>query len=327
MTASTDGPTVLPHERDRCVTVRVPAKINLDLKIGPLRPDGFHDLATVFHAVDLLDHVTVRPAADWACSVAGFDADVVPTDDSNLALRAARLLANSYPDLTGPVHVHIDKQIPVAGGMAGGSADAAGALLACDVLWGLDLGVEGLHAYAAELGSDVNFALVGGTAVGTGRGEQVVSALTSGEYHWVVVTADGGLSTPEVFRAIDRIRADRAGESDAPEAPDPAPSPALLTALRSGDAEGVAAHLSNDLQEAAFSLRPDLPSVHEAGLMLGALGGLVSGSGPTIVFLAADAHSAADLGAALVNSGAATRVHTATGPVPGAHVVGWEDRR
>lgn len=296
------------------VTVRVPAKINLELCVGPLRRDGYHDLATVFHAVDLVDHVEVRPAAEWGISVAGTDSHLVPADDSNLALAAAKMLAGTHTEQASPVHVHIDKQIPVAGGMAGGSADAAGALVACDALWGLGLGIEGLHEYAARLGSDVNFALVGGTAVGSGRGENVVPALTSGQYDWVVVQAEGGLSTPAVFREIDRLRADV--DVAAPQG-----SPEMLTALRGGDVEALAACLRNDLQEAAFSLRPELAAVRDAGLMLGAAGGLVSGSGPTIVFLAQDRHSACALAAALVNSGAATRVHTARGPVPGAHVV------
>lgn len=296
------------------VTVRVPAKINLELRVGPPRADGYHDLATVFHAVDLVDHVTAHPADDWGVSVAGPDAHHVPTDDSNLALAAAKLLGGAYPDQSGPVHLHIDKDIPVAGGMAGGSADAAAALVACDVLWGLGLGTDGLHDYAARLGSDVNFALVGGTALGTGRGEQVVSALTEGEYHWVVVQADGGLSTPSVFREIDRIR----GEQDIPA---PEVSPDLLSGLRHGDVDAVAERLVNDLEEAAFSLRPELREVRDAGLMLGAAAGIVSGSGPTIVFLVSDHATAAELGVALVNGGVATCVHTARGPVPGAHVV------
>lgn len=303
----------------RGVTVRVPAKINLELRVGPLRPDGYHDLATVFHAVDLVDHVTVRRSQDWRVTVAGVDADGVPIDDSNLALAAARLLAQAYPDEAEPVHLHIDKQIPVAGGMAGGSADAAAALLACDTLWGVGLGVEGLHEYAARLGSDVNFALIGGTALGTGRGENVCAALTSGRYEWVVVQADGGLSTPAVFRELDRIR-------EGQQVPAPESSAEMLAALRAGESAAVAARLDNDLEEAAFSLRPELRSVRDAGLMLGALGGLVSGSGPTIAFLASDANSANDLAAALVNSGAATRVHTARGPVSGATVVECEDR-
>ena len=296
------------------VTVRVPAKINLELRVGPPRVDGYHGLATVFHAVDLFDHVTVTPAAEWGITVEGTDAHLVPEDDSNLALAAAKMLAGTHPAQATPVHVHVCKQIPVAGGMAGGSADAAGALLACDALWGLGLGVDGLHDYAARLGSDVNFALVGGTALGSGRGENVVPALTRGEYHWVVVQAEGGLSTPTVFREVDRLREGR-------DVPDPQPAPEMLAALRQGDAEALAACLHNDLEEAAFSLRPELESVRDAGLMLGAAGGLVSGSGPTIVFLVRDRHSACDLAAALVNSGAATRVHTAVGPVPGAQII------
>ena len=121
------------------VTVRVPAKVNVALAVGPRRPDGFHDLATVFHAVSLYDEVVARSAEDFSVTAEGVGSEQVPRDDSNLAMQAARTLA-AYSGVTSGAGLHIRKEIPVAAGMAGGSADAAGALVACDALWGTGLG-------------------------------------------------------------------------------------------------------------------------------------------------------------------------------------------
>lgn len=169
------------------ITVRVPAKVNVQLGVGGLRADGFHDLANVFFAVALGDEVTATPGSPGegvTLSCSGPDAAVVPLDDSNLAARAARLLA-AHHGLAGPaVHLHIAKAIPVAGGMAGGSADGAAALVACDALWGLDTPADTLLELAAELGSDVPFALVGGVALGRGRGEILDPLPVAGIFHW-----------------------------------------------------------------------------------------------------------------------------------------------
>lgn len=295
------------------VTVRAPGKVNLELHVGPLREDGFHGLATVFHAVSVYDDVTVSAARKWGVSVAGPYADQVPAGPSNLALRAAQLLAERV-GRGWPVHLHIDKDIPVAAGMAGGSADAAAALVACDVLWGLDAQRDVIEETAAVLGSDVNFALTGGTAIGSGRGERVAPVLGRGKYHWVLVVDREGLSTPTVFDECDRLRGDQRVKA-------PVPSSGMMTALRSGDARLLGQALSNDLQEAAFSLLPRLRGVVEAGLEYGALGGLVSGSGPTVAFLVDGAEGALDLAVALTASGVADEVKRAVGPVHGAHVV------
>ena len=294
------------------VTVRVPAKINLELRVGGPRADGFHELATVFHAVSLHDEVVATPAAELAVTVEGAQAERVPVGEDNLAARAALLLADRT-GLSPDVHLHIRKGIPVAGGMAGGSADAAAALLACDVLWHTGLAREELHALAAELGSDVPFALLGGTAIGTGRGERLTPALARGEYHWVAVVADHGLSTPAVYREIDRLRSDRV-------LPEPRVSDRLMHALRAGDAVALGEALANDLEAAACSLDPELERTLGIGRRAGALGGIVSGSGPTVVFLARDVEHALDLSVALTASGAAT-VRRARGPVAGARVV------
>ncbi|MFJ3925514.1 4-(cytidine 5'-diphospho)-2-C-methyl-D-erythritol kinase [Streptomyces sp. NPDC090022] len=294
------------------VTVRVPAKVNVQLAVGAARPDGFHDLANVFLAVSLHDEVTATPAEELRVTCEGPDADQVPLDRTNLAARAAELLAARH-GIEPAVHLHIDKAIPVAGGMAGGSADGAGALLACDTLWGLNTPREELLALCAELGSDVPFSLVGAAALGTGRGEHL-TPVPAGTFHWVFAVADGGLSTPAVFREFDRLTAGTA-------VPVPQADPALLAALRSGDAEALAKTLANDLQPAALSLRPQLADTLATGTAAGALAALVSGSGPTTAFLVPDPATAAAVAAALEASGTCRTTRTATSPAPGAAVV------
>ena len=312
------------------VTVRVPAKLNLQLAVGPPRADGYHDLVTVFHAVSLFDEVTAAPAARDGVAVTGEGADQVPADQDNLALRAVAALRGALPGGTagsGGVHITISKRIPVAAGLAGGSADAAAALLACNELWDSGLSQQQLVEVAARVGSDVAFALIGGTAVGRGRGERLTPALAPAtQYHWVLAFADGYLSTPEVYATLDRLRA-RA--SDGGRAPAPARGKprqpdldaALMSALRSGEARLVGRTLSNDLQQAALSLFPPLRKTLAAGLELGALGALVAGSGPTCVFLAASANRALDLAVSLSSAGVCRSVARVTGPVPGAVIV------
>ncbi|MFC4910982.1 4-(cytidine 5'-diphospho)-2-C-methyl-D-erythritol kinase [Actinomadura gamaensis] len=302
------------------VTVRVPAKVNLQLGVGPLRDDGYHDLVNVFHAVSLFDEVTAVPADAPSVTVeAAPDAQVaiqnVPLDGGNLAMRAARLLAERA-GVEPNVELRIRKAIPVAGGMAGGSADAAAALLACARLWKADLLLPALPELGAEIGSDVPFALLGESAIGLGRGERLTPLETSGTFHWVFATADGGLSTPAVYAECDRLREARGERVPWPPAYDE-----LAKALAAGDARALGAALANDLQPAALSLRPSLRRTLDAGRELGALGSLVSGSGPTTAFLAESAEHAAGLAAALAGAGVAKQVVRAYGPVPGATVV------
>ncbi|MGW4425450.1 4-(cytidine 5'-diphospho)-2-C-methyl-D-erythritol kinase [Streptosporangium sp. NPDC004631] len=297
------------------VTVRVPAKVNLQLAVGPLRDDGFHDLVNVFHAVSIFDEVTATARTGMSVRVEGDSADQVPEDDDNLAVRAALALAGHAGRSYG-VSLVIHKSIPVAGGMAGGSADAAAALVACNELWGLGLPPDDLLEIAADLGSDVPFALLGGTAVGTGRGERLTSLEVGGMLHWVFALADGGLSTARVYAECDRAR-EATGERIAwPRASDP-----LLAALREGDAKALGAELVNDLQPAALALRPSLARTLEAGRERGALGALVSGSGPTCAFLAESEAHAEELALSLGAAGVARDVITACGPVPGPTVV------
>ncbi|MFE6845862.1 4-(cytidine 5'-diphospho)-2-C-methyl-D-erythritol kinase [Streptomyces sp. NPDC057686] len=299
-------------ESRRAVTVRVPAKVNVRLAVGAARPDGFHDLANVFLAVSLFDEVTAAPADALTVTCTGPDADQVPLDRTNLAARAAEVLA-ARAGIEPAVHLHIAKNIPVAGGMAGGSADGAAALLACDALWGLNTPREQLLDICAELGSDVPFSLVGGAALGTGRGE-LLTPLEAGTFHWVFAVADGGLSTPAVFREFDRL-------AEGTQIPEPHASPALLAALASGDADALAATLANDLQPAALSLRPQLAGTLAAGTDGGALAALVSGSGPTTAFLCRDAESAEKVAAALSASGTCRATRVASSPAPGATVL------
>lgn len=295
------------------VTVRVPAKVNVQLAVGGARPDGFHDLANVFLAVGLYDEITVTPADELRVTCSGPDAAQVPLDRTNLAARAALTLAARH-GLDAAVHIHIDKDIPVAGGMAGGSADGAGALVACDALWGTHASREQLLDICAELGSDVPFSLVGGAALGTGRGEQLTALEVGGTFHWVFAMAGRGLSTPAVFREFDRLH-------EGVTVPEPVASQDLLDALAKGDAVALAAAVSNDLQPAALSLFPELADTLAAGRAAGASAALVSGSGPTTAFLARDAAGAVKIAEALTASGTCGSARVAASPAPGASVL------
>ncbi|MFK3836525.1 4-(cytidine 5'-diphospho)-2-C-methyl-D-erythritol kinase [Microbacterium sp. NPDC087868] len=300
------------------VHVRAPGKINVFLGVGGRHEDGYHALATVFQAVSLYEDVIARAADDFSVTVRGaVDADAVPLDDRNLAMRAAKLLA-AAADYHGGVALEIRKSVPVAGGMGGGSADAAAALVACDALWGTGFSPARLHELAARLGADVPFALHGGTAVGTGRGDQLNPALARGRFDWVLVTSDEGLSTPVVYEQLDLLREEEGALADDPPSSLDVPIP-VLQALRSGDAVQLAASLHNDLQAAAVHRRPDLEETIRRGIRAGALHGIVSGSGPTVALLCGDPESAQAVQTALQQAGReALHVH---GPVPGARIL------
>jgi 4-diphosphocytidyl-2-C-methyl-D-erythritol kinase len=291
----------------REVRVTVPAKVNLHLGVGALRPDGFHELVTVFHAVDLVDTVTVRPAEQVTLTVTGEGAEELPADATNLAWRAAELYR---AERGGPaVAIDLVKAIPVAGGMAGGSADAAAVLIACAAL---AEDTASLDPLAAELGSDVVFPLHGGTALGTGRGERVEPLPHPGTLHWVFALADHGISAGAAYGELDRLRAAGAVPAGAE------PPEKLLRALASGDAFTIAAALHNDLEPAALSLHPELANTLAAGRSAGALAGIVSGSGPTCAFLCANAAAAAAVAAALDTADVCRATRIARGPAVGA---------
>ena len=298
------------------ITVRTPAKVNLQLSVGPVRDDSYHDLVTVFHAVSLQDTITASSTDEGSgieLTMVGEGAEGLPVDASNLAYRAAELLAGDA-GIDPDVALDIDKAIPIAGGMAGGSADAAGTLVACDALWRTGYSRDRLAQLAAQLGSDVPFALYGGNAIGRGRGEEITPILGRGRFHWVFALADVGLSTPEVYGKCDELRGDHA-------APEPAVTSELLQALRSGDAQALAGAMHNDLQAAALALRPQLRSLLDSGLEFGALAAIVSGSGPTCAFLVRDDEHALDVAVALTATGSCRTVKRATGPANGAQVM------
>jgi len=297
------------------VTVRTPAKINLGLSVGAPARDGWHPVATIYQAVSLYDEVKARPAddGDFTITVTGEGQDVVPLGDDNLAVKAARLLAKEA-EIDSGVALSIHKTIAVAGGLAGGSSDAAGALVACDALWGTNASRDDLWRLAGELGADVPFCLTGGIAVGTGRGENISPVLARGSYEWVLAYAEGGLPTPDVYAELDKIR----GDDEVAEAAVPDD---LMTALRSGDPYAVGPALHNDLEPAALRLRPALRRTMSLGEEYGALGTLISGSGPTCLFLASDEDHAVDIAVALSSSGMCRSVQRASGPVPGARLI------
>jgi 4-diphosphocytidyl-2-C-methyl-D-erythritol kinase len=294
------------------VRVRVPAKVNLHLGVGAARADGFHELRTVFQAVDLYDEVVARPAHGLEIAVSGPESDDVPADDGNLAWRAASLLAE-HAQVAPHVRLEIVKSIPVAGGMAGGSADAAAALVACAELWRTGTSRAELGELAATLGSDVAFCLVGGTALGTGRGEVLAPVLSTGTFWWTLAFADFGISTPEAYGELDRQRGATPSTLH--------PADGLLDALRAGDTMALANSLANDLQAAALSLRPALRKTLAAGRDLGALASIVSGSGPTCAFLAEDEIDAQRIADELASQDVCRQTRVACGPVPGARVV------
>jgi len=295
------------------VTARAPGKVNIQLSVGPVRADGFHPLASVFHAVGLVEEVTLTrgaPGAGPRVEVTGLQADEVPRDATNLAWRAVEAVADEL-GVAADVVIRIVKGVPVAGGMAGGSADCAAALVAANDLLGGGLSRSDLARLGLALGSDVPFALHGGTALGLGRGEQLSPLMVRGEFHWVFATARLGLSTPAVYAAFDRMVTGRV-------VPQPEVDGAVVAALRAGDARALGI---SSTQEPALGLRPTLRDVLEAGESAGALGSLVSGSGPTAAFLVADPARAARVAAALAGLEQVRATFATSGPAPGARIV------
>jgi 4-diphosphocytidyl-2-C-methyl-D-erythritol kinase len=301
----------------RSVLVRAPGKVNVSMRVGAAMADGYHDVATAYQAVSLYEELRAEQDAELSVDFSGpIFTGALPVDRTNLVIRAAHLL-QARSGYRGGARIHVVKRVPIAGGMGGGSADAAAALVALDALWGLGLGREELLELGAELGADVPFALTGGTAIGTGRGDRLSPALAKGQFHWVIALSEPGLSTPLVYGALDQHREQHA--ADLPAVGTPHVDADVLQALRSGDPTALAEALHNDLQVAALHLRPELADLLELGERNGALAGVVSGSGPTIAFLAADLDSALSLQIAL--SAARHTVLRATGPAPGARLI------
>ncbi|MEY2597333.1 MAG: hypothetical protein RLZZ194_652 [Actinomycetota bacterium] len=299
--------------RYKSVEVQAPAKVNLQLSVGPKEADGYHQVVTVFQAVSLMDVIKISESDQFGISIKGDYTTGIPLDQSNLIFKAVQLMSEKF-DTSTSLDFEINKSIPVAGGMAGGSADAAASLLGIDQLYGLGLTKDELAEVAREIGSDVPFMLHGGTAVGRGRGDEITPALSRGTYHWVIAVSSSGLSTPAVYGECDRLRTGL--DIKAPTLNDE-----LLQSLLSGDSVRVGKSLNNDLQAAACSLRPALRLILDTGQEYGALGGIVSGSGPSVAFLVADEDHSLDLAVALTSSGVVGSVARAQGPVPGAKVI------
>ena len=297
----------------RSVTVRVPGKVNIYLGVGPREFSGYHELATIFQAVGIYDEVTVSPADSLTISGLGAYSDRIPTGNTNLAWKAAQLVASACGEEPN-IHIQIDKSIPIAAGMAGGSADAAATLLACDTYWNAGIPRDQIDAMAATLGSDVPFMLHGGCALGIGRGDVLSPVMIRGSFHWVFATFDEGLSTAQIYEKTDELRGLEFEVE--PEVPTE-----LLSALARGDAPALGRLMHNDLQLAAIKYRPQLGRVLEQGIDLGALGAVISGSGPTCAFLVRDESSAIDLVVALKASGLVDDVLHTHGPVHGARVI------
>lgn len=306
----------MPNSSNATVTVRVPAKVNLQLAVGPREADGFHNLVTVFQAISIYDDVTITksaPGAGITIAITGDHTHGVPADPTNLAVKAAQLIADEY-DFALDIHIEVNKSIPVAGGMAGGSADAAAVIVGLNELFTLEMSREDMLEFGSQLGSDVPFMITGGTAIGQGRGDQLTAALSRGTYHWVLALSSVGLSTPAIYQECDRLRAGL--DIAAPQTSD-----SLMQSLLAADPKAVGLALQNDLQSAACSLRPALTLVLDVGEEYGSLGAIVSGSGPTVAFLVGDEEQGLDLAVALTSSGVVGSVARAFGPVPGAKVI------
>ena len=324
----------------REVRASAPGKVNLTLRVGAPTPDGYHPLVTVFEALNLRETVTVRTSKTPGVRVETIAylpdgsvdeattramADVDPA--THLAVRAARVLqrlaaAGPWASTAAGLSIRVDKRVPVAGGMAGGSADAAAALVACNELWELGLGDEQLQAIGRSLGADVPACLAGGIALGTGRGDHM-SVLREGDeagaeyqHHWVMLLAYEGLSTPSVFREFDRV--DAAGAPALAE-----PTPEEVAAL-CGEAEELSHCLVNDLQAPALRLRPELAETIAAATDAGALAVTLSGSGPTVAALARDAEHARTLAATLSETPTVARAIPTHGPACGARIESTE---
>lgn len=299
--------------RYKSIEVQVPAKVNLQLSVGPKESDGYHEIVTLFQAISIYDKLRISAGESFELKLTGDYTNGVPIDQNNLVYKAVELMVEKF-GIDKNLYIEIDKSIPVAGGMAGGSADAAATLLGIDGLYGLNLSKDELSGIAKNLGSDVPFMLHGGTAVGRGRGDEITPALSRGNYHWVIAVSSTGLSTPAIYAECDRLRTGL--DIKAPTLNDE-----LLQALLSGDATRVGKTLSNDLQSAACSIRPALRLILDMGQEYGALGGIVSGSGPSVAFLVADEDHSLDLAVALTSSGVVGSVARAQGPVHGAKII------
>jgi 4-diphosphocytidyl-2-C-methyl-D-erythritol kinase len=284
--------------RARRLVLSAAAKVNLTLEVLGKRPDGYHEIATVMQAVELTDRLTLEDADTFELHAS----PGVPTDGTNLALRAAFALRETA-GITRGVHISLDKRIPVAAGLGGGSADAAAVLLGLNRLWGLRWPRARLEAISVTLGMDVPFFLRGGGALGTGRGEQLEPVDVGGSA-LVLVNPRFGSSTAEVYGRVTQEM-----YSDGKRALD------LIEALRSRRAVRIAASLYNSLEAAVAPIHPEIGRMKAALLAAGALGAVMSGSGPTVFGVARSFEHARQIRARLARaSWACWAVRTTRGP-------------
>jgi 4-diphosphocytidyl-2-C-methyl-D-erythritol kinase len=253
------------------IGAKAPAKINLFFEVGPKRQDGYHDVVSIYQSLDLFEEVFVEPATDWKITVQGEISEeqrlLVPLDETNLVIKAARALAKQVGiDNPQPMHFTIHKKVPSAGGVAGGSADAAAALVALNEAWCLGLESQQLATVAAQLGADVPFALLGGTALGVDSGVELSKLSDLDNRFVLLVFSYPGLPTGKVFEVFDRLfpKGDlRASAND----------------LQSGFDISLAGR--NSLLAPALQLRPDLAEL----MATVPEGAKLSGSGPTLYLL------------------------------------------
>ena len=287
------------------VVASSPGKVNIYFAVGAFLKDGFHDVASCYQALSLRERVLVELSGNFSIDFAGpFEEAcqlLVPKDNTNLVYRAGEELKELGSALgSDKVSFLIHKSVPIAGGMAGGSADAAASLVALNSLFGAGLD-DKLPDAAANLGSDVPFSLLGGTAIGVGRGEVLTKVKDGQALHWVMTPNPAGLSTPQVYRQLDVMRVNKGIDVSALEAPEVPEE--LLEALAAGDVAAVAKLMHNDLEIAAVEMLPELAETLKAGQKAGSLRSMVSGSGPTIAHLAKNAIHAEQIATRLMAAG------------------------
>jgi 4-diphosphocytidyl-2-C-methyl-D-erythritol kinase len=297
MTSTTAGRSV-------GIRVRTHAKLNLFLRVIGRRPDGYHEIESIFHGVSLADEMHIRPTEDDGVNIEmrGASGPISEEIDleNNLAYLAARSLIDRGITPTG-LRIDIEKNIPIAGGLGGGSSNAAGVLVALNELWGAGLGSEDLNDVGASVGSDVPYCLVGGTMLATARGEKLTSLPSPTEIHFVLGISNIPLLTKDVYERWDHLGAEP-GDGSA----------SMTLALGAGDPYEVGQLLHNDLEPAAFSLRPELQDSKDAISNAGALGAALTGSGPTLFGLASDAEHAREIASKIENRFARVEIaHTA----------------
>ncbi|WNR44763.1 4-(cytidine 5'-diphospho)-2-C-methyl-D-erythritol kinase [Paenibacillus roseipurpureus] len=248
---------------------KAPAKINLSLDVLHKRPDGYHEVEMVMTMVDLADRIEMQEMARDTIIISS-QAGYIPLDEKNLAFQAARLIKDRY-DVKQGVYIHLDKRIPVAAGLAGGSSDAAATLRGLNRLWNLNISNEELQILGAELGSDVPFCVTGGTALATGRGEKL-EPISAPPQCWVVLAKPPiNVSTSEIYGKLN-ARGIKQHPSTA----------GVLSAIRDKQFDRLCDNLGNVLEGVTLDLYPEVRHLKECMQRLGADGVLMSGSGPTV---------------------------------------------